>query len=66
MNLQTRVHLEPLTTAHASELFPVLSDPAIYRYIPEALPISVETLAVRCQDWRAAVHPMDPNVGSTG
>jgi len=42
-----RITLEPLNAGHASEMFPVLSDPAIYRYIDEAPPASVEAVAER-------------------
>ena len=34
--------LEPLTVAHAEEMFDVLSDEAIYRYLDETAPASVE------------------------
>lgn len=36
--------LEPLTVAHAEEMFDVLSDEAIYRHLDEAAPASVEHL----------------------
>ena len=42
-----RIILEPLNAGHAPEMFPVLSDPAIYRYIDEAPPASVEAVAER-------------------
>jgi ribosomal-protein-alanine N-acetyltransferase len=42
-----RLVLEPLRRAHAFEMFSALSDPAIYRYIDEAPPASVEALAER-------------------
>jgi RimJ/RimL family protein N-acetyltransferase len=41
-----RLTLEPLVEAHASEMFAVLSDPAIYEY-ENAPPASVEALAAR-------------------
>lgn len=42
-----RLVLEPLTRRHAPEMFEALSDRAIYRYIDEAPPASVEALATR-------------------
>jgi ribosomal-protein-alanine N-acetyltransferase len=41
-----RLHLEPLTTAHAGEMFGVLGDPAIYEYENEPPP-SPEWLRAR-------------------
>lgn len=42
-----RLVLEPLTRRHAAEMFEALSDHAIYRYIDEARPASVDALAAR-------------------
>lgn len=42
-----RICLEPLTAAHAVELFPVLGHSAIYTFIPDQPPASVSTLAAR-------------------
>jgi ribosomal-protein-alanine N-acetyltransferase len=42
-----RLVLEPLTRRHAREMFEALSDRAIFRYIDEAPPASVEALAAR-------------------
>jgi ribosomal-protein-alanine N-acetyltransferase len=42
-----RITLESLHAGHAPEMFPVLSDPAIYTYISEAPPASVEAVAER-------------------
>ena len=42
-----RLKLEPLTKAHAPEMFAALSDPAIYRFMDEAPPDSLEALAQR-------------------
>ena len=42
-----RVDLEPLTAAHAAELFYALSDPAIYAYIPDQPPASLDALTER-------------------
>jgi len=36
--------LEPLTAAHAEEMFEVLSDPAIYRYLDQPAPASIDAL----------------------
>ena len=36
--------LEPLVTAHAEAMFDVLGDPALYRYLDEAAPPSVDHL----------------------
>jgi ribosomal-protein-alanine N-acetyltransferase len=42
-----RLVLEPLARHHAQEMFEALSDRAIYRFIDEAPPASVEALATR-------------------
>ncbi len=42
-----RLKLEPLTRAHAPEMFEALSDPSIYRFMEEAPPESLEALAGR-------------------
>jgi RimJ/RimL family protein N-acetyltransferase len=42
-----RIALEPLTRGHAPEMFTVLADPSIYRYIDEAAPVSLEALTTR-------------------
>jgi [ribosomal protein S5]-alanine N-acetyltransferase len=44
-----RITLEPLTAAHAAELFPLLSDPRIYEFIPDEPPVSIAALAERYQ-----------------
>jgi RimJ/RimL family protein N-acetyltransferase len=41
--------LEPQTAQHANAMFTVLSDPAIYEYLDEAPPASVEALRERFQ-----------------
>jgi RimJ/RimL family protein N-acetyltransferase len=38
---------EPLIPEHAQALFPVLADPAVYRYIDDDIPPSVEELSKR-------------------
>ena len=40
-----RLRLEPLVAAHADELFPLLSDVALYRYLDYGPPASAEYLA---------------------
>jgi len=42
-----RLHLEPLRAAHAAELFAVLSDQRLYRWIPQDPPASLDALAWR-------------------
>jgi len=42
-----RLALEPLTRRHAAEMFEALADPALYRYIDEKQPVSLEALAAR-------------------
>lgn len=44
-----RITLEPLTAAHAAELFPLLADPLIYQFIPDEPPVSIAALAKRYQ-----------------
>ncbi|MGH6610639.1 MAG: GNAT family N-acetyltransferase [Burkholderiaceae bacterium] len=41
------MRLEPLVAAHAGEMFEVLSDPAIYQFIEDQPPQSVEALRAR-------------------
>lgn len=42
-----RITLEPLTAAHAAELFPLLVNPEIYRFMPGDPPVSIAALAGR-------------------
>ncbi len=42
-----RLHLEPLRGAHAAELFEVLSDERLYRYLPHDPPATLEALTAR-------------------
>lgn len=42
-----RIELEPLVGAHAAELFPVLSEVAIYEYLDDQPPTSLATLEER-------------------
>lgn len=42
-----RLTLEPLREAHAAEMFDGLRDPALYRYLTDRPPPSVEALAAR-------------------
>lgn len=44
---QSRLALEPLCATHADELFAPLSDPALYTYIPQDPPPSVERVRER-------------------
>ena len=57
--------LEPQTAAHATEMFAVLSDPAIYEY-ENAPPTSMEMAARRYESSRPAVPPTGGSNGSTG
>ncbi len=43
----TRLRVEALTPAHAAVLYPVLDDPALYTYIDEDPPASLEALTRR-------------------
>lgn len=44
-SMQTeRLLLEPLARSHAEEMFPVLSDPAIYEWLDDGAPASVDAL----------------------
>jgi [ribosomal protein S5]-alanine N-acetyltransferase len=52
-----RVSLEPLTAAHAEELFAALSDPAIYTYIPDEPPVSAAALAERFRFLESRMSP---------
>lgn len=49
MKLETaeRVNLEPLTVAHAEEMFAALSDPAIYAWLMDGPPVSLAALRER-------------------
>ena len=42
-----RLSFEPLTTAHADEMFPLLQDAALYRYTDDEPPTSLERLRER-------------------
>ena len=42
-----RLRLEPLRESHAADLFELLSDPAMYRYVPQQPPESAAKLAER-------------------
>ena len=54
---QARIRLEALTVAHAPELFPALSHPEIYQYIPEPPPASVAALATRYRRLESRLSP---------
>jgi ribosomal-protein-alanine N-acetyltransferase len=49
--------LEPLTAAHAAELFPLLADRQVYRFIPDEPPVSVAALAERYQCLESRCSP---------
>lgn len=53
----SRVQLEPLTVAHAEEMFAVLADPAIYTYIANRPPASVAALADRYRRLESRASP---------
>lgn len=42
-----RLRLEPLVESHATDLFPLLSDPRMYAFIPQDPPEDLEALASR-------------------
>jgi len=52
-----RVTLEPLTKAHAAELFPLLADPRIYRFMPGDPPVSIAALAERYRRLESRCSP---------
>jgi hypothetical protein len=47
--------LEPLTPAHADEIFPHLGDPALYTYVPQDPPPDIDR--VRRFDTPASTRP---------
>src|SRR5690349_19645750 len=49
-----RLTFEPLAPHHAAELVGALRDPAMYTYIPDEPPASVEALAARYRRWQIA------------
>ena len=52
-----RIRLEPLTAGHAEELFPLLADRQLYRFIPDEPPVSVAALAERYRHLESRVSP---------
>lgn len=52
-----RLDLEPLEARHALEMFSVLGDPAIYRFIDESVPVAPETLEKRYQMLEGRASP---------
>jgi ribosomal-protein-alanine N-acetyltransferase len=52
-----RIRLEPLTVAHAAELFPLLKAPEIYRFISDKPPVSIPALAERYQRLESRYSP---------
>jgi ribosomal-protein-alanine N-acetyltransferase len=49
--------LEPLTVAHAAELFPLFADGQIYRFIPDEPPVTVAALAERYRRLESRLSP---------
>lgn len=49
--------LEPLLASHAEEMFELLSDPAIYRYLDYTAPVSAESLRSVYRRWEARRSP---------
>lgn len=49
--------LEPLLASHAKEMFELLGDPAIYRYLDYTAPVSAEYLRGVYQRWEARRSP---------
>ena len=57
-SLQTpRLQLEPIVEGHAIEMFDVLCDPLIYRFIPDKPPVSVAALRERYRRLQRGVSP---------
>lgn len=52
-----RLRLEPLRETHAAELFEIFSDPAMYRYVPQDPPESLEKLEARYKFLEARSSP---------
>jgi [ribosomal protein S5]-alanine N-acetyltransferase len=52
-----RIRLEPLTVAHAAELFPLLADRRIYQFISDAPPVSAAALAARYHHLESRYSP---------
>src|SRR5882672_11356745 len=53
----SRLLLEPLTAGHAEALFALLSDAALYTYLPGEPPVSVEALRERYRRLEARRSP---------
>ena len=49
-----RLRLEPLRRAHAAEMFPILADPRLYRFVPREPPTTCAPLEERFQRLEAA------------
>lgn len=52
-----RLRLEPMMESHAAEMFELASDPAMYRYVPQDPPESLEKLAARYKFLETRVSP---------
>jgi RimJ/RimL family protein N-acetyltransferase len=56
--LQTpRLNIEPIRAAHAADLFALLSDPELYRFIPQEPPVSLEWLVARYARLESGTSP---------
>lgn len=52
-----RLVLEPLLEVHAAEMWPILSDPALYRYLLAPPPASLEALTERYRKLESRLSP---------
>jgi [ribosomal protein S5]-alanine N-acetyltransferase len=57
MTRTTRLRIERLVPAHAAVLFEDLCEPALYTFIPDDPPVSVEALAARYERLAAGAPP---------
>ncbi len=55
--ITNRLLLEPIHQRHAHDLYPILQDERIYRYIPDDPPVSVQVLEQRFQRWELRSSP---------
>jgi [ribosomal protein S5]-alanine N-acetyltransferase len=60
--LTARLAIEPLRADHATLLFPVLADPRLYTYVPDAAKASVGLLFQRFQELAQGAPPGDNKV----
>ena len=52
-----RLVLEPLTRSHAAELFPLLSDPRVFEFIPQDPPPSLQALEAAFERFERRLSP---------